>query len=236
MPEEISSKINSLLKVSLHNSNIIRIGVFVIILSLYYIFLSPFVESKITDVFAGAIRGANQSEVNTLTPVFDIHVYAGEYNLKAQLSNGSTSGYSKFFTIDPRVLAMNKFLIDYNSPMASSAESFIKYADKYGLDWRLVASISGVESAFGNLIPRNSNNAWGWRGINGNAAGWSMFSTWDDGIAEVTRGLAQGYGVTLSPFDIEPVYCPPCGQNPAHTWANGVTRFMNQLEYYTNNL
>lgn len=236
MPEEISSKINSLLKVSLHNSNIIRIGVFVIILSLYYIFLSPFVESKLVDLFAGMIREGDRSEVNTLTPVFDIHVYAGEYNLKTQLATGNYSGSSKFFTLDPRILAMNKFLKDYNSPMASSAQAFITEADKYGLDWRLVASISGVESAFGNLIPSNSNNAWGWRGINKNARGWSMFTTWEAGIAEVTRGLAQGYGVTLSPFDIEPVYCPPCGQNPAHAWANGVTRFMNQLQYYTNNL
>lgn len=32
--------------------------------------------------------------------------------------------------------------------MANSAETFVVEADKRGLDWRLLAAISGVESAF----------------------------------------------------------------------------------------
>jgi len=143
---------------------------------------------------------------------------------------------TRYYVKDPRVLAMSNFLGDYNSPMQPYAQIFVIEADKYGLDWRLIASISGVESAFGNLIPSGSNNGWGWRGINGNANGWSMFENWEEAITYITERMAVGYGITRTPFDIESTYCPPCGANPAHLWANGVTRYMNELQYYVNNL
>lgn len=63
-----------------------------------------------------------------------------------------------------------------------------------------------------------------------------MFSSWDDAIVHITERLAIGYGTNLTPFDMEATYCPPCGQNPAHLWANGVNNYMNQLSYYLDNL
>ncbi len=42
--------------------------------------------------------------------------------------------------------------------------------------------------------------------------------------------MADGYGTDLDIFEIEPTYCPPCGQNPRHEWANGVIRYMDQLD------
>lgn len=149
-------------------------------------------------------------------------------------TNEYLSGSVGIQTSNPKILAMKKFLLDYNSPMYPYADVLVNEADKYGLDWRLVASISGVESAFGNLIPPRSNNGWGWRGGPGGA--YSNFSTWGEGIKTVTSRLALGYGTTLTPFQIEPVYCPPCYANPAHAWANGVTRFMSELSYYLENL
>lgn len=236
MTKQMSKKLNPLENKSFLNSSIFRISGFILLLLIYYISLSGFVESKLTNVFAGWLQESSNTEINSLTPVFDIHVYAGEYDLKTQLSGSSLQGSTKIFTIDPRILALNKFLMDYHSPMASYAETFITEADRYGLDWRLVVSISGVESAFGNIIPRGSNNAWGWRGINGNDAGWSMFRSWNEAIAHITQRLALGYGTTITPFQMESTYCPPCGLNPEHAWANGVTRYMNQLTYYVNNL
>ena len=144
------------------------------------------------------------------------------------------TGSTGLKTSNPKILAMRKFLLDYNSPMYGYSEVFVTEAEKYDLDWRLVASISGVESAFGNLIPNGTNNGWGWRG--GPAGAYSIFPTWKEGIQTITRGLALGYGITLTPFDIEQAYCPPCYANPAHAWANGVTRFMNELDYYLENL
>lgn len=236
MTKQTSQKLNSFTKQNFFNSNIFRIIGFVLILIIYYLSLSPFVESKLTNSLSNWLKSDSHIEINSLTPVFDIHVYAGEYDLKTQLTGSSLQGSTKIFTIDPRILALNKFLLDYHSPMAPYAEIFITQADKYGLDWRLVVSISGVESAFGNIIPRNSNNAWGWRGINRNDAGWSMFASWPDAISHITQRIALGYGTTITPLQMESTYCPPCGQNPQHLWAGGVTRFMNQLNYYVNNL
>ncbi len=176
-------------------------------------------------------------EINRLTPVESNSLYitsADSFFLVNGNILGAAAGETSITTTDPRILAMRQYLIDRYSPMYIYADVFVKEADKYGLDWRLVASISGVESAFGNLIPYRSNNGWGWRGGPGGA--YSIFPTWADGIETVTRRLALGYGITLTPFDIEPVYCPPCGRNPAHAWANGVTQFMNELQYYVDNL
>jgi hypothetical protein len=237
MPEPMGIKLKLPSIASLHNSKIARVVMAIIILLLYYIFASPHIEKVMVDAIEQSIQNSSQTQINSLSPVFDIHIYSPEYNLSSTVSSTQKTGVSRFLTIDPRILAMNKFLTDYHSPMAQYANVFVTEADRYGLDWRLVASISGIESAFGNIVPGgNSNNAWGWRGINKNANGWSVFATWTDGIKEITRGLAEGYGVTLTPFDIEPSYCPPCAEGTAHVWANGVTRYMKELDYYADNL
>ncbi len=135
---------------------------------------------------------------------------------------------------DARIIAMRQFLIDQHSPLYPYADIFVTEADKADLDWRLVASISGVESAFGRIIPYRTNNAWGWKGDP--TRDWSYFTSWREGITTVTSRIAIGYGTDTTPFRMEAVYCPPCGRNPAHAWANGVTRYMNILEEYRANL
>lgn len=207
---------------------------FIILFAIFHLIIGGRMADSISSyVYADS----NEAVINTLTPIASSssHLSSLEY---ANLLNGTILGAnasdSKITTTDPRVLAMRQFLIDKYSPLYTYADVFVNEADKYGLDWRLVASISGVESAFGNLIPYQSNNGWGWRGGPGGA--YSIFPTWRHGIERVTSRLALGYGTELTPFDIEPVYCPPCGQNPQHAWANGVTQFMNQLDYYVKNL
>ncbi|MCK9368449.1 hypothetical protein M0R04_00515 [Candidatus Dojkabacteria bacterium] len=159
------------------------------------------------------------------------------YDQKSSLTavgNLQLTGTTGIETTNPKIIAMEKFLIDYNSPMYPYAKNFVLQAQKYRLDWRLVASISGVESGFGTVVPGKVNNAWGWKG--GPNGTYSEFSTWGDGITTVTQGLANGYGITLTPFDIEVSYCPPCHANPTHSWANGVVKYMNELSYYLSNL
>ena len=210
-----------------------------ILLIFYTIFISPIIEPVIQESFFSVVRAVKTERFNYLTPVYA----TSEINGKSSLSviNSGTpldkiQSRTKYYVEDPRVLAMSEFLSDYNSPMEPYAQTFIDEADRHGLDWRLLVSISGVESAFGNILPKGSHNAWGWRGINDNDDGWSMFETWDNAIIHITERMALGYGTDLTPFDIEATYCPPCGRNPAHVWANGVSRFMNELEYYLNNL
>ncbi len=139
------------------------------------------------------------------------------------------SATGRIVTSDARQIALRQFLMDYNSPMYPYAHVFVEEADRYGLDWRLTTAISGVESAFGT-IPVRANNAWGWKG--GNDGDFNSFDTWENGIETVTRRLALGYGVDMDPFEIEPIYCPPCGENPDSLWANGVVKFMNEIDMY----
>jgi hypothetical protein len=210
-----------------------------ILLIFYTIFISPIIEPFIEETLFTAIRDVKVEKFNYLTPVYATSQTDDTYSLSV-INNGSAldkiTSRTKYYIEDPRVLAMSKFLTDYNSPMQPYAEIFVEQADVQGLDWRLLVAISGVESAFGNIVPSGTNNAWGWRGINGNEDGWSVFPSWPEAITHITQRVAVGYGTTLTPFDMEATYCPPCGRNPAHLWANGVNRYMNELQYYLDNL
>ena len=203
----------------------------------YFLFLSPNIVNFLNLKISVYARTVDNSKVNTLIPITSASSIQTSYALSSLFEETplkSIRSNTRYQTVDPRIIAMKKFLYDYHSPMAPYAQTFIDEADEYGLDWRMVAAISGVESAFGNLIPFLSNNGWGWRG--GPDGAYSLFTSWNDGIKTVTSRLAIGYGTTLTPFDIEATYCPPCGANPAHLWANGVTNFMNELQYYLDNL
>jgi hypothetical protein len=204
---------------------------------LYMIFVLPKTVDFLNTNLSIYARNFDDRKANMLDPIVSASTIQATYSLASlfdEVPMENITSNTSYATVDSRIIAMKKFLTDYNSPMSPYAETFISEADEYGLDWRLVASISGVESAFGNLIPSNSNNAWGWRG--GENGAYSIFTSWNDGIKTITRGLATGYGTDLTPFDIEPSYCPPCYANPAHSWANGVTNFMNELQYYLDNL
>lgn len=129
---------------------------------------------------------------------------------------------------DPRVKILESFLEIYSSPLAPYADSFTKNADKYNLDWRLVASISGVESTFGKRIPYNSYNGWGW-GIYGNNV--IYFSSWEDGIETVSRGLRENY---INKWRTENVYEIGRIYAVSPRWASNVNYFMekiNKLQY-----
>jgi len=93
---------------------------------------------------------------------------------------------------DGRVEKLQTYLESYNSPLASEAGHFVAEADRLGLDWRLVAAISGVESTFGKQIPTGSFNAWGW-GIPTGAQWGIAFGDWKSGITTVSEGLKYNY-------------------------------------------
>ena len=114
----------------------------------------------------------------------------------------------------------------YNSPLASYASDFVKSADKYNLDWRLVASIAGLESTFGKHVPASSYNGWGW-GIYGNNV--TRFNSWEDGIETISKGLRERYlgeNPESNPYIIGPTYAA------SPSWAQRVTFFMNRMEAY----
>ncbi len=127
--------------------------------------------------------------------------------------------------VDMRVLKLQAYFEKYNSPLAPYADIFVQQADEHALDWKLVASIAGLESTFGKFIPQGSYNAWGW-GIPTGASKGLGFSDWEDGIATVSEGLKQKYvdrGLT-TPEQMGRIYAA------SPTWASKIYFFMNEIE------
>jgi hypothetical protein len=70
-----------------------------------------------------------------------------EFNLRAKES-------------DPRLLRLQEFFEEKDSPAADLAGEFVEAADRYHLDWRLLPSIAFVESGGGKAA--QNNNLFGW--------------------------------------------------------------------------
>lgn len=124
---------------------------------------------------------------------------------------------------DTRVKVLEGYLKQYKSPLISEAENFVKYADLYNLDWRLVASISGVESTFGHQIPYQTYNGWGW-GIYG--TNMIYFTSWEEGIKTVSEGLRTNY---LNKWGASNVYEIGKFYAASPTWARRVDYFMRNI-------
>ncbi|MBP6882474.1 MAG: glucosaminidase domain-containing protein [Candidatus Levybacteria bacterium] len=128
--------------------------------------------------------------------------------------------------VDNRAQILRDYLIKKNSPLADSAETFIKEADKNDLDWRLVVSISGLESGFGKHIPVNSYNGWGWGIYGDNSLG---FASWDEAISTISEGLRTKY---MDKWGLSDIYSIGRTYASSPTWAQRVTFFMNDLEKF----
>lgn len=97
------------------------------------------------------------------------------------LVSPSLSGLSAEARIDPRMACLNEFLGKKNLPVHKYSEDFIKAADQNSLDWRLLPSISIVESTGGKHY--KNNNVFGWNN------GEKRFHTVQHGIYRVAHHL-----------------------------------------------
>jgi hypothetical protein len=61
---------------------------------------------------------------------------------------------------DPRLSRLQKFFADRDCPLQDSAQDFLVAADQNQLDWRLLPSISFIESSGGKDY--RNNNVFGW--------------------------------------------------------------------------
>jgi hypothetical protein len=61
---------------------------------------------------------------------------------------------------DPRLKSLNQFFQRTSCPAVKYVSAFLEAADRYDLDWRLLPSISYVESTGGKSAP--NNNLFGW--------------------------------------------------------------------------
>jgi len=84
---------------------------------------------------------------------------------------------------DPRLAFLRSFFEHGNCPAAKLSPIFLEAADMYALDWRLLPSLSFVETS-GGKAARN-NNIFGWD------SGRAAFSSAAAGIRAVAGYLAQ---------------------------------------------
>ena len=101
------------------------------------------------------------------------------------------------------------------SPMAGQGKVFASAAWTYGVDPRWSPAIACTESSKGAAC-FNPHNAWGW--------GSESWGSWEEAIDAHVRGLARGYGYTIS-IDAAKKYCPPNWQK----WYDNTSAQMNLI-------
>ncbi len=122
---------------------------------------------------------------------------------------------------DMRVETLRTYLESKNSPLAENAETFVEVADEYGLDYRFLPAIAGIESNFGRVQLENSYNPFGWGG------GCIYFESFEEAIRTVGFELYERcvkVGAD-TPAEIGPSYCPP---NYVR-WIAAVEGFMEKI-------
>lgn len=129
--------------------------------------------------------------------------------------------------LDSRAEILAAYLAKFDSPLQYHAQDFIDASKVYGLDWKMLPSIAGVESTFGKQIP-GGFNAWGW-GVYGTQA--IYFSSWREAIFTIAKGLRENYldkGLQ-DPYTINAVYAA------SPYWGGKVSYFMQDLEKFAGN-
>jgi hypothetical protein len=117
---------------------------------------------------------------------------------------------------DPRFERLRSFFQKSHCPAREYADQFLDAADRYDLDWRLLPSLSYIESTGGKSA--KNNNMFGWD--SGNA----HFDTFTAGIHEVGYRLANS--ALYKDKDIDEVLNT---YNPDVEYADKVKSVMRQI-------
>lgn len=218
---------------------LIVIASFIVVASLF-IFQSPInfishiegnvLANNVNAINVKVIKNVTMANLNKIAGVHLINPNIKKASILAEVTPGKRTLVKSSIGSEVNLSSqlLQNFLISHGSPMAPFAGDFITAGHKYGVSWKLIVAISGVESGFGRVIPESSNgvlsyNGWGWTGGGGAFNGFSNFSSWSNAIYSITQAIAQSYG-NESPFVMQPIYDPP---NPS--WSYKVQSYMNQL-------
>jgi hypothetical protein len=161
---------------------------------------------------------------NLIVYLLTAFFFAGIRPLEAAKVDNRNMAFEIGYKKVDRVAVLEKFFDKYKSPLKDHADTFVKVADKYGIDYALLPSISCQESTCAKFLIENSHNPFGW-GIYGNQ--YIAFESYDQAIEKVGEGLYKGYfsrGLDTL-YEIAPVYTPPSNGS----WYRGVTYFSNQI-------
>src|ERR1700716_3898902 len=110
-------------------------------------------------------------------------VFAGMLSTPVAVTNAETPDPASEYRNDPRLESLNKFFQEADCPAQVFSADFLHVADQNNLDWRLLPSISIVESG-GGREARN-NNLFGWDG------GQAIFASVRAGIHDVGARLGN---------------------------------------------
>lgn len=151
---------------------------------------------------------------------------------------------SSYVVGDVRSLALQKFLESKKSPMASYASLIVSESDKFGMDYRLIAGISGVESDFGKKTTlrkdgtdNESHNAWGfYKGWQGDPKRFREYGSWSEAIVNIIDNIAGSYGANPSPATMQNIYCYSCFLSGSNKWQEGVKDNMSDIAYIEKSL
>jgi hypothetical protein len=108
-------------------------------------------------------------------------VFAGMVSIPLAVAPQGGADPAPDYRDDPRLERLRAFFHKADCPAQQYADAFLAAADRYDLDWRLLPSLSYIEST-GGKAARN-NNFFGW--------GAAVFSTPSAGIHEVGYRLAN---------------------------------------------
>ena len=90
----------------------------------------------------------------------DILLVTGLIAIPATVSHRQDCDPAAIRRPDPRLHRLEEYFAKRDCPLRTAAADFIDAADKYSLDWRLLPSISMVESSGGKDY--RNNNVFGW--------------------------------------------------------------------------
>lgn len=79
---------------------------------------------------------------------------------KLEKSASSRTPAAASLSVDPRTTRLTRFFLSLHCPVLSMSEDFVQAADENHLDWRLLPSISVIESGGGKAY--RNNNIFGW--------------------------------------------------------------------------
>ena len=193
------------------------------VLVLVFFIITPVtIGISLFSLFSLKKNDITQQKFNTtnlvVSPKSGLSVYA---SLPSSIPSVSTS--IEFADARPQII--KNYLVAYNSPLVPYANLLVQAADKYNLDFRLVTAIAQQESNLCKIIPPGSYNCWGW-GIH--SKGTLGFESFEEGIETVSQGLRKEY-LDKGYSTIEEImskYTPSSNGS----WANGVNKFMGQME------
>jgi hypothetical protein len=159
-----------------------------------------------------------------LSIISTAHANEKAKSVSASLAPSSSASEVGYKSRDNRIDAIKKFLEQYDSPLANDAQTFVEEADKNNIDWKLVASISGVESTWAHAEPTGCYNSWGYN-IYGDHV--RCFASYKEAIQVISYDLRHVY---MDQWGATDVYSIGHKYAASPTWAIRVAGNMQAMQ------